>query len=66
MLSVCPKLIIAKVEKNPDDLAYERGALETMDYLGIQTHVAALPDNISRQDFINAQRQTRTALLTGY
>lgn len=54
---VCPKLIIIKVGENPDDLAYERGALETMDYLGIQTHVAALPDNISRQDFINVLQE---------
>lgn len=57
---VCPKLIIIRVGANPDDLAYERGALKTMHYVGIQTQVVTLPDNINQQDFIKVLQKANT------
>ncbi|WP_422447446.1 bifunctional 5,10-methylenetetrahydrofolate dehydrogenase/5,10-methenyltetrahydrofolate cyclohydrolase [Thermoanaerobacterium sp. DL9XJH110] len=49
---IYPKLAIIRAGQRPDDLAYERGALKTMENVGIQTQVVALPEDISRESFV--------------
>ena len=49
---ITPKLAIVRVGASPDDLAYERGALNRSKKIGIDTEVKELPEDISQDDFI--------------
>lgn len=56
----CPKLAIIRVGANPDDLAYERGILKTMEFIGIRTQVNALPKNTNQKVFVNVLEEANT------
>ncbi|NLM03832.1 MAG: bifunctional 5,10-methylene-tetrahydrofolate dehydrogenase/5,10-methylene-tetrahydrofolate cyclohydrolase [Clostridiales bacterium] len=47
-----PKLCILRVGARPDDLAYERGALNRCKKLGIKTEVIELAENVSQEEFL--------------
>lgn len=47
-----PKLTIIRVGADPSDLAYERGALKTMENVGIGAQIIALPGNIAQEEFV--------------
>lgn len=46
-----PKLAIVRVGENPDDVAYERGAMKKMEAFGLRAERHAFPADISDQDF---------------
>ncbi|QUH19630.1 bifunctional 5,10-methylenetetrahydrofolate dehydrogenase/5,10-methenyltetrahydrofolate cyclohydrolase [Alkaliphilus sp. B6464] len=52
-----PKLAIIRVGARPDDLAYERGALNRCAKVGVQTDVKELPEDITQEDFIEELRK---------
>lgn len=49
---ITPKLAIVRIGANPDDLAYERGALGRSSKIGIDAEVKEFPEDISQDDFI--------------
>ncbi len=49
---ITPKLAIVRVGANPDDLAYERGALSRSAKIGMDAEVKEFPEDISQDDFI--------------
>lgn len=53
---ITPKLTIVRVGANPDDLAYERGALNRSARIGIDVEVKELPEDITQDDFIKELR----------
>lgn len=53
---ITPKLTIIRVGANPDDLAYERGALNRSKKVGIDVEVKELPEDITQEDFIKELR----------
>jgi len=53
---ITPKLAIVRVGASPDDLAYERGALNRSAKIGIETEVKELPEDIAQDDFIKELR----------
>lgn len=52
-----PKLAIIRVGARPDDLAYERGALNRCSKVGVETEVKELPEDITQEDFIQELRK---------
>lgn len=52
-----PKLAIIRVGARPDDLAYERGALNRCAKVGVETEVKELPKDITQKDFIEELRK---------
>lgn len=46
-----PKLAIVRVGEEPDDMAYERGALKRMAGLGLEAEAYSFPADISDEDF---------------
>lgn len=52
-----PKLAIIRVGARPDDLAYERGALNRCAKVGVETEVNELPEDITQEDFIEELRK---------
>lgn len=52
-----PKLAIIRVGARPDDLAYERGALNRCSKVGVETEVKELPEHITQEDFIQELRK---------
>ncbi|MGL5439119.1 MAG: bifunctional 5,10-methylenetetrahydrofolate dehydrogenase/5,10-methenyltetrahydrofolate cyclohydrolase [Filifactoraceae bacterium] len=44
---------IIRVGENPDDIAYEKGALSQMNKLGISTKVFVLDSNITQESFVS-------------
>jgi methylenetetrahydrofolate dehydrogenase (NADP+)/methenyltetrahydrofolate cyclohydrolase len=54
---IIPKLTIIRVGEDPSDLAYERGALKTMENVGIETQVKQLPSDVNQEDFIKTLKE---------
>lgn len=54
---ISPKLTIVRVGARPDDLAYERGALNRCAKVGVLTEVKELPEDITQEDFIEELRK---------
>ncbi|MBU5676033.1 bifunctional 5,10-methylenetetrahydrofolate dehydrogenase/5,10-methenyltetrahydrofolate cyclohydrolase [Alkaliphilus sp. MSJ-5] len=54
---ITPKLAIIRVGARPDDLAYERGALNRCAKVGVETEVKELPEDITQEDFIKELRK---------
>jgi len=52
-----PKLAIIRVGARPDDLAYERGALNRCAKVGVETEVKELPEDITQENFIEELRK---------
>lgn len=52
-----PKLAIIRVGARPDDLAYERGALNRCAKVGVETEVKEFPEDITQEDFIEELRK---------
>ena len=46
-----PKLAIARVGENPDDMSYERGAVKKMDAFGLRSQCYTFPADITDEDF---------------
>ncbi len=47
-----PKLVIVRVGEEPDDIAYERGALKRMEGLGLKAEACTFPADIRNEDFL--------------
>lgn len=50
--SILPKLAILRVGARPDDLSYEKGAVNRSNKVGIETKIVELAEDISQEDFI--------------
>ena len=48
-----PHLAIIRVGDNPDDMAYERGAMKKMDKVGFRVSSYIYKEDISNEDFLN-------------
>lgn len=48
-----PHLAIIRVGENPDDIAYERGAMKKMDKVGFRVSSYIYKEDISNEDFLN-------------
>ena len=48
-----PHLAIIRVGENPDDMAYERGAMKKMDKVGFRVSSYIYKEDISNEDFLN-------------
>lgn len=48
-----PHLAIIRVGENPDDMAYERGAVKKMDKVGFRVSSYIYKEDISNEDFLN-------------
>lgn len=57
---IVPKLTIIRVGANPDDLSYERGALNRCSKVGLDVEVKELPLDITQDDFIKQLRELNT------
>ncbi len=53
---ITPKLTIVRVGADPDDLAYERGALNRSAKIGVDVEVKEFPEDITQDDFIKELR----------
>lgn len=53
---IAPCLKIVRIGEQPDDLAYERGALKRFEGLGIKAEVASFPQEIAHDEFERAFR----------
>lgn len=49
----CVKLSIIRVGANPDDMAYERGAVNRCKKIGIHVECIELPEDVSQEQYIN-------------
>ena len=47
------KLTIVRVGSNPDDMAYERGAINRCKKIGIHVESIELPENVSQDQYVN-------------
>ena len=54
---ITPKLGIVRVGEKGPDLAYERGATNTMNEAGIEVEVFAMPADVSQDDYIKKFRE---------
>lgn len=54
---ITPALTIIRVGARPDDLSYERGAKKRMELVGVDCHVAELPEDISQTELEETFRQ---------
>ncbi|MBR6512395.1 MAG: bifunctional 5,10-methylenetetrahydrofolate dehydrogenase/5,10-methenyltetrahydrofolate cyclohydrolase [Clostridia bacterium] len=54
---ITPKLGIVRVGEKGPDLAYERGATNTMNEAGIEVEVFAMPADVSQEDYIAKFRE---------
>lgn len=54
---IVPKLGIVRVGAKGPDLAYEKGALRTMEAAGVETEVFALPADITQEEYIAKIRE---------
>lgn len=53
-LSFVPKLAIVRVDENPDDMSYERGATKKLKSFGLDVASYVFPQDISDEDFKKA------------
>ncbi|MDR0880070.1 MAG: bifunctional 5,10-methylenetetrahydrofolate dehydrogenase/5,10-methenyltetrahydrofolate cyclohydrolase [Clostridioides sp.] len=51
--NINPKLSIIRVGEKPDDLSYERGALNRCTKIGIEVEVVVLDENVSQDEYIS-------------
>lgn len=49
-----PKLMIVRVGEKPEDLSYERGALNRAQRIGVETEVQVFPDTASTDEVLDA------------
>ncbi|WP_304340405.1 bifunctional 5,10-methylenetetrahydrofolate dehydrogenase/5,10-methenyltetrahydrofolate cyclohydrolase [Metaclostridioides mangenotii] len=52
-----PKLAIVRVGERPDDLSYERGALNRCGKIGIETEVVVLNEDVTTEEYIETLNQ---------
>lgn len=50
--NIVPKLVVVRIGKNGNDIAYERGILKRCNTIGIDVELKKLSENISQDDFI--------------
>lgn len=64
--SIVPKLAIVRVGERPDDLSYEKGAVNRCGKIGIETQIVALEESVTQEEFIQElERLNQDASVNG-